>query len=69
MKAELKRRILALQVPGSARGLCDCAEQLAAIGRAEVAIDDDGRCQYCGRPITADWPGLLADLQRVYGEG
>lgn len=51
----------------SAAGLCDCAGQLQAIGEARVAVDDNGVCRYCGRPVTLRWSQFGESLQRVYG--
>jgi hypothetical protein len=51
---------------GPSLALCECGEQLAAIGRAEVMIDDTGRCLYCGRPVTTCWSRFLASAERAY---
>lgn len=51
-----------------AAALCHCEAQLSAIGEARVAISEDGRCQYCGRPITTAWPALVVNLKRAYGD-
>lgn len=69
MKPAHKARLARLTKAPRRVPLCDCREQLDAIARAEVAVDvETGICRFCGRPLSHDWPGVMAKIRRIYGD-
>lgn len=67
-RSSVKRRLVALRPKKRGPALCDCDAQLQAIGDARTAITDEGCCEYCGRPVSANWGRFVEGLERVYGE-
>jgi hypothetical protein len=68
VRAEVKRRLSGLEPREGQVRVCNCAGQLQAIGEARVAVDGNGICQYCHRPISGNWGRFAEGLQRAYGE-
>jgi len=68
MRRDIEKRLQTLEAKGTRVRLCKCAAQLEAIKEARAAIDlSDGKCLYCGRPVTARWPQFVEGLQKAYG--
>ena len=72
MGKALDTRVGHLETIAPARGveLCDCQQQLDAIGAGRGAVDmTTGECLYCGKLVSARWGVFISALERQHTEG